>query len=87
MPEMHYAVICPYTGKSLKHQELVRLLRYKIIWIRSTSNNIGRLAQGLQLGIKGTNITRSIHKCDVPVGGKFSYGSFVVDVKEHKEEN
>jgi hypothetical protein len=30
MPEMANAVICPETGKSLKHQELITKLRYKI---------------------------------------------------------
>jgi ribosomal protein S19 len=30
LPEMVNAVICPETGKSLKHQELITKLRYKI---------------------------------------------------------
>jgi hypothetical protein len=34
MPEMTNAVICPDTGKSLKHQELITMLRYKIKWMR-----------------------------------------------------
>jgi hypothetical protein len=38
LPEMASAVICPETGKSLKHQELVTKLRYKIKWMRSTAN-------------------------------------------------
>jgi hypothetical protein len=29
---------------------------------------------------------RFIHKSDVPKGRKAIYGSFVVDIKEHKEE-
>jgi hypothetical protein len=33
LPEMAHAVICPETGKSLKHQELITKLRYKIKWI------------------------------------------------------
>jgi hypothetical protein len=33
MPKMANAVICPETGKSLKHQELITKLRYKIIWM------------------------------------------------------
>jgi hypothetical protein len=36
MPEMCNAVICPETGKSLKQQELITKLRYKIKWMRST---------------------------------------------------
>jgi hypothetical protein len=38
LPEMANAVICPKTGKSLKHQELITKLRYKIKWMRSTAN-------------------------------------------------
>jgi hypothetical protein len=38
MPEMFNTVICPDTGKSLKHQELITMLWYKIKWIRSTAN-------------------------------------------------
>jgi hypothetical protein len=40
LPEMANAVIFPETGKSLKHQELITELRYKIKWIRSTANKI-----------------------------------------------
>jgi hypothetical protein len=43
LPEMANAVICPETGKSLKHQELITKLRYKIKWMRSTTNEINRL--------------------------------------------
>jgi hypothetical protein len=43
MPEMANAVICPETGKSLKHRELITKLRYKIKWMLSTANEISRL--------------------------------------------
>jgi hypothetical protein len=43
LPEMANAVICRETGKSLKHQELITKLRYKIKWMRSTANEINRL--------------------------------------------
>jgi hypothetical protein len=33
LPEMANAVICPEKGKSLKHQELITKLRYKIKWM------------------------------------------------------
>jgi hypothetical protein len=33
LPEMADAVICPETGKSLKHQELITTLRNKIKWM------------------------------------------------------
>jgi hypothetical protein len=86
MPEMANAVIFPDTGKFLKHSELITLLRYKIRWIRSTSNEIWRLAQGLKHGVKGTNTIKFIRREEVPAGCKATYGSFVVDIKTHKEE-
>jgi hypothetical protein len=43
LPEMENAVMCPETGKSLKHQELITKLRYNIKWMRSTANKINRL--------------------------------------------
>jgi hypothetical protein len=74
MPEMANAVIC----KSLKHQELITKLRYKIKWMRSISNDINRL--------NNTNTIRSIRRSNIPKGRKVTYGSFVVGIKDHKEE-
>jgi hypothetical protein len=78
MPEMANAVICPETGKSLKHQELITKIRYKIKWVRSTVNEINRLYN--------TNTIRFIRISNIPKGRKVTYGSFVVDIKDHKEE-
>jgi tellurite resistance protein len=78
LPEMASAVICPVTGKYIKHQELITKLRYKIKLMRSTENEINRLYN--------TNTIRFIRRSDIPKGRKVTYGSFVVDVKDHKEE-
>jgi hypothetical protein len=78
LPEMANAVICPETGKSLKYQELITKLRYKIKCMRSTANEINRLYN--------TNTIRFIRRSDIPKGRKVTYGSFVVDIKDHKEE-
>jgi hypothetical protein len=43
LPEMANAIFFPEIGKSLKHQELITKLRYKIKWMRSTANEINRL--------------------------------------------
>jgi hypothetical protein len=75
---MANAVICSETGKSLKHQELITKLRYKIKWMRSTANETNRLYN--------TNTIRFIRRSDIPKGRKVTYGSFVVDTKDHKEE-
>jgi hypothetical protein len=78
LPEMANAVICPEAGKSLKHQELITKLRYKIKWMRSTENEINRLYNN--------NTIRFIHRSNIPKGRKVTYGSFVVDIKDHKEK-
>jgi hypothetical protein len=75
---MANAVIFPETGKSLKHQELITTLRYKIRWMRSTANEINRLYNN--------NTIRFIRRSNIPKGRKVIYGSFVVDIKDHKEE-
>jgi hypothetical protein len=77
MLEMVNAVICPDTGKSLKHNELITKLRYIIKWMRSTANEINRLYN--------TNTIRFIQRSNIPKGRKVTYGSFVVDIKDHKE--
>jgi hypothetical protein len=77
-PEMANAVICSETGKSLKHQELITKMRYKNKWMRSTANEINRLYN--------TNRIRFIRRSAIPKGRKVTYGSFVVDIKDHKEE-
>jgi hypothetical protein len=78
LPEMANAVICPETGKSLKHQELITKLRYKIKWMRSTANEINR--------IYNTDKIRFIRRSNIPKGRTVTYGSFVMDIKDHKEE-
>jgi hypothetical protein len=60
LPEMADAVICPETGKSLKHQELITQFRYKIKWMRSTANEINRLYN--------TNTIRFIRRSNIPKG-------------------
>jgi hypothetical protein len=77
MPKMANAVGCPETCKSLKHQELITKIRYKIKWMRSTADEINRLYN--------TNAIRFIRRSKIPKGRKLTYGSFVVDSKDHKE--
>jgi hypothetical protein len=78
LPEMANVVICPETGKSLKHQELITKLGYKIKWMQSTANEINRLYN--------TNTIQFIRRSNIPKGRKLTYGLFVVDIKDHKEE-
>jgi hypothetical protein len=60
VPEMANAVICPETGKSLKHQEIITTLKYKIKWMSSTANEITRLYD--------TDTIRFIRRSDIPKG-------------------
>jgi hypothetical protein len=78
MQEMANAVICPETGRSLKYQELITKFRYRIKWMPSTANEIKRLYS--------TNTIRFIGRSNIPKGRKVTHGSFVVDIKDHKEE-
>jgi hypothetical protein len=78
LPEMANAVICPETGKSLEHHKLITKLRYKLKRMRSTANEVNRLYN--------TNTIRFIRRSNIPTGQKVKYGSFVVDIKYHKEE-
>jgi hypothetical protein len=78
MPEMANAVICPDTDKSLKQNELITKLKYRIESMRSTANEINRLYNN--------NNIRFIQRSNIPKGRKVTYGSFVVDIKDHKEE-
>jgi hypothetical protein len=54
------------------------MLRYKIKWIRSTANEIHRLYK--------TNTIRFHSQVCCAKRRKVTYGYFVVDIKEHKEE-
>jgi hypothetical protein len=78
LPEIANTVLCPETGKSLKHQELITKLRYKIKWMRSTANEINWLYN--------TYTIRFIRRSDIPKRRKVTYGSFIVDIKDNKEE-
>jgi hypothetical protein len=46
--------------------------------MKSTANEINRLYN--------TNTIRFIRRSNIPKGQKVTYGSFVVDIKDHKEE-
>jgi hypothetical protein len=52
IPAMANTAICPGTCNSLMHQKLITLLRYNIIGMRSTANEIGRPAPCLKYGKK-----------------------------------
>jgi hypothetical protein len=71
-----------------KKQSLKDLLSgpAKGIWSRSSSNEFGRLAQGNDFGIEGTNTIQFIVPQQVPIDGKVTYASFVCDYRPLKKE-
>jgi hypothetical protein len=60
LTEMANAVICPETDKSLKQQELITKLKYKIQWMRSTANEVNRFCN--------TDTIRFIRRSNIPRG-------------------
>ena len=56
------------------------------IWQQSASNEFGRLAQGNNTGVVGTDTIEFIPKTDLPPESKTTYASFVCDIKPHKKE-
>ena len=52
---------------------------HRDIWIQSMSNELGRLAQGNDSGIKYTDTINFIPKKEVPAGCSITYASFVCD--------
>jgi hypothetical protein len=49
------AIIDPDTGASMKYRHLIKSTKHRTTWLRSFSNKIGRLAQGIAGQEKGTN--------------------------------
>ena len=51
------------TGKSLEFHELVKMDKYRTVWMKSFADELGRLAQGIQ-DIPGTDTIQSIRCSD-----------------------
>ena len=71
-----------------KKETIDSLLRGKDkdVWIKSLSNEFGRLAQGNKHGVRSTNTIDFIHKHEVPSGRDITYASFVCDYRPLKSE-
>ena len=55
-------------------------------WTKSLANEWGRLAKGIKNRVEGTDTIDFIHKYEVPVGQKVTYGNFVCDHRPLKTE-
>ncbi len=58
----------------------------KEIWERALSNEYGRLAQGNDFGVQGTNTIKFVHKQRVPSNRRVTYANFVCDYRPLKSE-
>ncbi len=54
------------SGKLMKYQQLITHPRYQEVWMHSSTNEFGRLAQGIGGCIQGTNTIFFVHKDQVP---------------------
>ena len=72
-------------GKKLTILQLLNGSNKKV-WNRSMSNELGRLTQGNDFGVKHTNTMQFIHKHEVPRGKKVTYANFRADHRPLKPE-
>ena len=88
MTEMACEIFDEESGTQLKYRQLINHPKYREIWMHSSANEFGRLAQGVGGRIQGTNTIFFIHKYQVPVDrlGDVTYAKFVVELKPNKAE-
>jgi hypothetical protein len=84
--EFANSVTDPLTGKQLEYRQLITDPRTKKLWLHSSANEFGRLAQGVGGRIKGTNTIFFIHQHEVPKGKTPTYGRFVCSERPQKAE-
>ena len=73
------------TGKSLDFCELVKIDKYRTLWMKIFADELRRLLQGIQ-DIPGTDIIRFIRRYAVPKGHTATYGRIVVSYFPHKKD-
>ena len=81
------AVVDNKTGKKLEYRDLIKRPELKERWSTSLTNELGRLAQGIQ-DISGTNPITFIKKSNIPVVRRkeVTYGRLVVGYKPDETE-
>ncbi len=76
------------SGQILKYRKLISHPKHCDIWMHSSANEFGRLAQGIGNRIKGTDTIFFIHKHQVPQDRfkDVTYAKFVWELKPNKTE-
>ena len=80
-----FAILDEETGKTLEFRQLIKLDKYRDIWMHSFANELGRLAQGIR-DIRGTNTINFIPFSEVPEGEAVTYGRIVCTYRPQKDE-
>ena len=70
------AIIDNETGKSLDFCHLIKMDKYRNIWMKSFANELGSLAQGIR-DVPGTDTIDFIPHSDVPFGTTVTYGRII----------
>ena len=79
------AIIDNKTGKSLKFHHLIKMDKYRDIWMKSFANELGRLAQGIRY-VPGINTIVFIPHAEVPFGTTVTYGRMFCTYSPYKTE-
>eukprot|EP00804_Cyclotella_cryptica_P015402 CCRYP_008024-RA/>CCRYP_008024-RA protein AED:0.10 eAED:0.10 QI:0/-1/0/1/-1/1/1/0/936 len=76
------------TGKLLNYRQLLRTPKFAQAWSKSSTNEFGRLADGVGGRVKGTKTIRFIFEHEVPQERKkdVTYGSFVCMIRPEKTD-
>eukprot|EP00957_Ditylum_brightwellii_P036317 2750528-Ditylum_brightwellii.AAC.1 len=79
------AITAPETGKQLEYGHLVKDKRYMAVWEEAFTKELDQLAQG-KCGYTPTNTISFIHKADMPVGRRATYGQIVCNYRPQKAD-
>ena len=79
------AIIDDETKKSLEFRHLIKMDKYRNIWVKSFANELDRLAQVIR-DVPGTNTPYFIPHTCVPVETTVTYGQIVCTYRPQKTE-
>ena len=83
MENLAYAILDEETGRSLKFRQLIKLDKYRDIWMHGFANELGRLSQGIR-DIPGTDTIDFIPFSEVPKNEAVTYGRIVCMYRPQK---
>ena len=85
---MFNAVLNEDTGELMEYQHLIGNPKYREIWGQAYGNELGRLEQGTEGRVKGTNKIFFISKEDLPaaIWKDVTYGRIMVNYRPKKSD-